>query len=270
MKITAILTGLVLAAMLATAGPARADPNTIQMIKQRGTLVVGVKADYPPFGFRAPNGAIEGLEPDLAADVAKRLGVKVEFVPVTGSNRMQFLDQGKIDLLIATMGDTPERAKIVDIIHPDYYASGYSVLASDALHLTDWTQLRNRPVCGIQGAYYNKSAAEQFGVNVVAFTGVVQALTALKQGRCVAFLFDNTEIEAQLQSGQWPGYGMPLPILDAVPWGIAIKPGEPDFAKFMTDVITQWHRTGFIIDLETKWHLPHSAYVAEMHKKYGG
>lgn len=270
MKITAMLTGLVLAAVLAIAGPAKAAPNEIQMIKERGTLVVGVKADYPPFGFRAPNGDIEGLEPDLAADVAKRLGVKVAFVPVTGSNRMQFLNQGKIDLLIATMGDTPERAKIVDIIHPDYYASGYSVLASDQLHLTDWNQLKGKPVCGIQGAYYNKSASQKFGVNVVAFTGVVEALTALKQGRCVAFLYDNTEIEAQLQSGQWPGYGMPLPVLDAVPWAIAIKPGEPDFAKFMSGVIADWHRTGLIIQLETKWKLPHSDYVAEMHKKYAG
>ena len=72
-------------------------------------------------------GKIVGFEPDLAADIAKRLGVKLELVPVVASNRIQFLQQGKIDLMIATMSDTPERRKIVDIVEPDYYASGTNV-----------------------------------------------------------------------------------------------------------------------------------------------
>src|SRR5581483_2895670 len=79
--------------LLGMAGtPARADD--LATIKQRGTLIVGVKADYPPFGFRAPSGEIQGLEPDLAAAVAKDLGVKLELVPVVAANRMQFLEQG--------------------------------------------------------------------------------------------------------------------------------------------------------------------------------
>ena len=60
---------------------------------------------------------------------AKRLGVKLELVPVVASNRIQFLQQGKIDLMIATMSDTPERRKIVDIVDPNYYGSGTNVLA---------------------------------------------------------------------------------------------------------------------------------------------
>ena len=87
----------VLSASLATAA------DGIEAIKQRGTLIVGVKADYRPFGFRDPSGAIIGLEPDLAADVAKRLGVKLELVPVVSSNRIEFLQPGKVDLLIATL-----------------------------------------------------------------------------------------------------------------------------------------------------------------------
>ncbi|HEV7820242.1 MAG TPA: transporter substrate-binding domain-containing protein, partial [Burkholderiales bacterium] len=103
--------GLIVLFSLAVCGPARAD--ALDDIKKRGTLIVGVKADYKPYGFRDPSGAIVGIEPDLAADVAKRLGVKLELVPVVSSNRMQFLEQGKIDLMIATMNDKPDRRKVV-------------------------------------------------------------------------------------------------------------------------------------------------------------
>ena len=105
-----ILIGALALAIAATAA-ARAD--VLADVKKRGTLVVGVKADYKPFGFRDPSGAIVGLEPDLAADVAKKLGVKLELVPVVSANRMEFLQQGKIDLMIATMSDTPARRKVV-------------------------------------------------------------------------------------------------------------------------------------------------------------
>ncbi|HEU0156487.1 MAG TPA: transporter substrate-binding domain-containing protein, partial [Stellaceae bacterium] len=113
-----------LALVMVFLGVAAARADVLDDIKKRGTLVVGTKADYRPYGYRDPSGKIVGIEPDLAADVAKRLGVKLELVPVVASNRMQFLDQGKIDLMIATMTDTPERRKIVDIVQPDYYASG--------------------------------------------------------------------------------------------------------------------------------------------------
>jgi polar amino acid transport system substrate-binding protein len=80
--------------------------QTLDKIKERGVLVVGTKADYKPFGFRDPTGAIIGFEPDLAKDVADRLGVKLQVEPVVSANRMQFLQQGKIDLMLATMNVT--------------------------------------------------------------------------------------------------------------------------------------------------------------------
>src|ERR1700742_5030577 len=103
-----VVVGGIALAMLAAQAPA-ADLKEIQ---SRGTLIVGAKADYKPFGFRDPSGAVVGIEPDLAADLAKQLGVKLEIVPVVAANRMEFLQQGKIDVLIATMSDKPERRKV--------------------------------------------------------------------------------------------------------------------------------------------------------------
>ena len=68
--------GLIAVFATVVAAPASAQ-NALEDIKKRGTLIVGVKADYKPYGFRDPSGAIVGIEPDLAADVAKRLGVKL-------------------------------------------------------------------------------------------------------------------------------------------------------------------------------------------------
>ena len=75
-----------IAAFIVATGPLAAQ--TLDKIKQRGVLVVGTKADYKPFGFRDPSGAIVGLEPDIAKLVADKLGVKLEIEPVVSSNRM--------------------------------------------------------------------------------------------------------------------------------------------------------------------------------------
>src|SRR3954451_16981615 len=113
----------VLALALVAVAVVPAAAQTLDKIKQRGVVVVGSKADYKPFGFRDPSGQIVGFEPDMAADVAKKLGVKLELEPVVSSNRMQFLQQGKIDLMIATMNDKPDRRQLVGIVDPLYYAS---------------------------------------------------------------------------------------------------------------------------------------------------
>jgi polar amino acid transport system substrate-binding protein len=261
-----------LALMAATAlsvGAQLANADTLQDIKSKGILTVGVKADYPPFGYRAPNGDIIGIEPDLARDVAKRLGVKVDLVPVVAANRMQFLEQGKIDLMIATMTDTPERAKVIDIIKPDYYASGFNLMVPKSVAITSWDQLNGKPVCGIQGAFYNKQVAEKYGAQMIAFTGVAEALTALKQGRCIGLLYDDTAIEGQLMNADWKSFAMPLPSQDSQPWGLAVKQGETQFADFMAKTVTDWHKTGLILDLETKYGISqHSKLAQDMHDKY--
>ena len=101
------------AAVLLMLGSAQAADG-VDAIKQRGTLNVGVKADYKPFGYRDPTGNVVGIEPDLAADIAKRLAVKLELVPVGASNRIEFLQQGKVDFAdrdhVGQAGTSPRRS----------------------------------------------------------------------------------------------------------------------------------------------------------------
>ncbi len=249
-------------------GAATAQADTLSDIKQKGVLVVGTKADYRPFGFIDPSGKIVGFEPELAADVAKRLGVKLELVPVVSSNRMQFLQQGKIDLMIATMSDTPERRKIIDIVDPNYYGSGTNVLALKSTKLTDWGQLKGKKVCLIQGAFYNKELQEKYGVEGVAFPGTAEAYAALRNGNCVAFAYDDTAIIGEMLKPEWSAYEMPLDSILFVPWGIAVKQGEKGFADFMAKTMTEWHKTGMIQQLEKKWGIKPTKFAEDMRAKY--
>lgn len=264
-RLLSLLTsGLLLAVVFAPA----ASADVLQTIKQKGVLTVGTKADYRPFGFLDPSGKIIGFEPDLAADVAKRLGVKLELVPVVASNRIQFLQQGKIDLMIATMSDTPERRKIVDIVEPDYYASGTNVMAPKSARLTSWEALRGKKVCLIQGSFYNKELQEKYGVDGVAFPGTAEAYAALKNGNCIGFAYDDTAIIGEMQKPEWSDYEMPLDSILVAPWGLAVNQGEKAFADFMSKTITDWHKTGMMLQLEKKWGIKPTKFAQDMHDKY--
>jgi polar amino acid transport system substrate-binding protein len=261
------LAGILLAAGLFTFAGQRANADDLATIKQRGTLIVGVKADYPPFGFRSPSGEIEGIEPALAADVAKSLGVKLKLVPVVPSNRIQFLEQGKIDLIIATMNSTMERRVAVDIVKPYYYAAGYNIMVPKSMHLKSWAELKDKPVCGIQGAYYNYEAATNFGLRVTAFAGPAEALTALKQGSCVGLLYDDTSIEGDLLDPKWSNYDMPLESQEVQPWGLAVRKDQPEWAAYLSTMVKKWAKDGTILDLETKYHIKHSKFAEDAHQK---
>jgi polar amino acid transport system substrate-binding protein len=257
-----IIAGMVIAAgLIVLHGPLRAQ--TLDKIKQRGVVVIGTKADYKPFGFRDPTGAIIGFEPDLAKDVADRLGVKLQVEPVVSANRMQFLQQGKIDLMLATMNVTEERRKTVGILDPSYYASGVNVFANRKAGLKRWEQLKDQKVCGIQGAFFNKYVAEKYGAEVVAFRGQQEAETALSQGNCVAWLYDDTAFAERLADPKWTGYEMPLETILTEPWGAAVKLEERDgpWGQFMAKTIADWHRSGKLVALEKKWNIAPSAFL---------
>lgn len=261
---------LLLAAACLAIVPARAD-DTLAAVKQKGTLVVGVKNDYRPWGFIDPSGQIVGLEIDLAREVADRIGVKLELVPVTAVNRMEFLRQGRIDLIIATLGDTPERRKIIGMIEPNYFAGATNVLAPKSAGLKSWADLKGKKVCAVQGAYYNRRVAQLYQPDMVVFPAVPDGLNALAAGNCIAFLFDDTLIESTLAGGdpKWADYDMPLPSEDPQLWamGVRLEDLNGPFGKLLSQMSTEWLKSGHIIDLEKKWGIKPSPYLQEMHDK---
>ncbi|MCC3306379.1 transporter substrate-binding domain-containing protein [Sneathiella sp. HT1-7] len=245
-----------------------ANAEALDDIKAAGVIKVGVKADYKPYGFLDSSGASIGIEPELAQDVADKLGVEIEFVPVVSSNRMQFLEQGKIDLMIATMTDKPDRRKVVGIVDPNYYSSGTNILAPKKYGFKKWEDLNGKPVCGIQGAFYNKRTSENYGATIVAFKGTAEAYAALQAGSCVAFVYDDSAIVAKAKEAGFEEYEMPLPTIDDAPWGLAVPLGEEKFKDFMSEMTIDWHKSGRILELETKWGVANTPFAIAMHEKY--
>lgn len=256
------------------ANGAASAQDTIAKIKAAGKIVVGIKNDYKPWGFLDPSGKIIGLEIDLANDVAQKLGVQAELVPVIAANRMEFLNQGRIDMVIATMGDTAERRKVVGMIEPNYYAGATNVLAPKSAGLKDWKDLKGRKVCGVQGAYYNRRVTQLYEPDLVVFPAVPDALNALQAGNCIAFLFDDTLIVSTLSGGdaKWASYEMPLQSEDPQLWAIGVRLADLDgpFGKLVKDMSVEWHKSGKLLELEKKWGIKQSPYLIETNKKYKG
>jgi len=273
----AVLAALLLLGALAPplapilAPPAFAQPaaDSLSRILKDGKLRVGVRADYKPWGFRNPAGEFEGMEVEMARDVARTLGVSVEFVPVIASNRMQFLAQGQIDLMIATMSDTAERRGVVGVVHPNYYSSGFNVLLPRSVTATQWEQLRGRTLCAIQGAWYNRPATERFGVEITAFTGIAEVETALTQRRCLGWIYDDNLIAVMLgeAGGRWADWHMPLPSQSDTPWGLAVRLDDLNrpWGRFMSGMVATWHRTGQLLAWEKAGGIAESAFLRRMH-----
>jgi polar amino acid transport system substrate-binding protein len=251
---------------------AQASAASLDQIKERGVLKVGVKADYRPFGFLDSNGKVVGLEPDLAKDVASRLGVDLELVQVQTANRMEFLQQGRIDLIIATMSINEQRRRAVGVIEPYYYAGGTAALVRKDAGIKKWDDLKDKKICGTQGAYYNRNVAQKYGADIVAFPGSTEAQSALLTGSCIGFLQDSTLIAAMLAdpSGRWSDYEMPLPVEDLQLWAVAVPKEdlESPFADFMRETVTDWHKSGLLIKKEKEWDLMPTDFVQEQHTKY--
>ena len=198
------------------------------------------------------------------------MGVDLELVAVQSSNRMQFLEQGKIDMMIATMSDRADRRKIVGIPQPNYYTSGTNVMAPKAVGIKNWSDLKGKPVCGKQGAFYNKIVTERHGAKVVAFTGNAEAKQALRDKKCIAWVYDDSSIMSDLSSGNYNDYEMPLNSEDDNPWGLAVPIAELNcvFGNFMSGMTFNWHQSGRLIELEKKWGIQPTAYLKDKNERF--
>ena len=257
--------------------PMSATADTMSDVINKGKLVVGVKTDYPPWGMRDKDGKIVGMEIDMAMDIGKRLSAKagkpisVDLISVVASNRMQFLQQGQIDLMIATMNDKPERRKVVGVILPDYYASGVAVMARKDAGIKGWADLKGKNICTIQGVWYNKDWGDKYGANLVAFPGRPEAEKALLDGRCVGWLYDDTAFSSLMvqDPDKWKNFSIATPVVAEEPWAMAVRLEDRTgpWGKFVSEATVDWLASGTLMALEKKWGLPPSQWLKDMSEK---
>lgn len=102
------------APVLLSALPRAALADQLDSIKKAGVLRVGVPQDYPPFGFMGSDMTLQGYDIEMAKYFAKALGVKCRLLPVTSANRIPFMQSGKADIIVSTLGKSPARHKVID------------------------------------------------------------------------------------------------------------------------------------------------------------
>jgi polar amino acid transport system substrate-binding protein len=271
MALTSMLKTAAAAIILAGAlgGPSMA--GALEDIKARGELIAGVKADYPPYANREKSGEITGLEIDLAQDLADRLGVKLKLFAVGADGRIQFLQQGSVDVLIATMAVTDLRAQQTGLIEPYYYASRLSVLAPKSAGIAGLADLKGKSVCMILKSYYSDELRERAeGVKLVTMRTLDDAGKALRDGRCLAFIHENSrlyELKRRTGAALADFHVTPLDFAP-LPWAIAVHTGEKDapFGKLVAATIADWHKSGKLAELEKKWVGENTSWVIDQQK----
>ncbi|MGY2226689.1 transporter substrate-binding domain-containing protein [Pseudomonas gingeri] len=261
--------GTVLA--LGAAGAAQADA-TLDKIQQRHKLVVGVLLSGGPFGSIDPaTQDPKGLNVDLANALGKDLDVAVELVAVLPANRVQFLQQGKVDLLIANMEWTAERDTLLGHVPTPFYKVGGTAAVPKDSKITRWEDLKGQPVCTSQGSSYVKPLSE-LGADLKAFKSSSESLLALRGNNCVAAVHDATLINPLLAGNpEWKDYRALTPELNPAPSVIWTRLGETDIQKRLDGVVQGWHRSGWLIEAESRNHItPASPALVELHNQFKG
>lgn len=232
-------------ATLVASTAARADQ--LDRIKQRGKIVIGIKDDYPPFGFLESDGSISGYEIIIAKAIAKKLlGSEnaAELVTVVAANRMQLLNSGRIDLIIATLGQTEERAKALDFTVPYYNLRGGIVLAAKGSPVKAWEDLKGRTLCGLQGSAAIKTY-EGYGAKTMLFTGTPELFAAFQDNRCELLGYDELPTRYKLNTTDWKNrFVVVLAGDNSMAIAGGVRKNEPKFLAAVNEAISRSRRTG--------------------------
>jgi polar amino acid transport system substrate-binding protein len=172
----------------------------IQEVKERGVLRVGVRNKVPYLGFVDEKGNNAGFEIDLAREIAKRLGVKVEFTAVTSSTRIPLLEQGRIDMIIATLSHYRKRDEVIDFSIA-YFYSPQTLLVKKGSGIQSVADMAGKRLGASLGSGTVKNFPKvQPKATVQTFQGWSEAFLALRQGLVDAIGTD-VVILASLRAG---------------------------------------------------------------------
>ena len=142
---------VVLAGASLIAAPRSNAQQALDNIQKAKAVRVGVPADMPPFGFKAADGQLRGLDVDMAQLIAAKLGVKVDLVTLTSAERVPALQQHKVDLVVSTLGRNPDREKLIDCAN-DYSSFYLAVFGSKAIAVASPADLSRKSIAVTKGS----------------------------------------------------------------------------------------------------------------------
>ena len=239
--------------------PAAELPAGVQAIKDAGELRVGVKADVPNFGLLdAATNKYEGMEIDLAYALAERMGLTaddVKFEAVTAKTRGPLLDNGQLDVVIATFTIKPERLEQWNFSQA-YYQDEVGLLVKKDSGIAGLADLDGKVVGVAQGATSRDAVqveADKLGIKVsfLEFATYPEINAALESGRVDAFSVDKS-----ILSGYLTDDSVILPDgFSPQDYGAAMKKGADDLTDFFNEMLSEMESNGDMAALLAKWNL---------------
>jgi polar amino acid transport system substrate-binding protein len=213
-------------------------PALPSYVKSRHKWVIGVKCDYPPFGYYDLQGEHRGYDVAIArrfATLAFGAPRKVKLVCVTTPSRIPTLQSSQVDVIISTLTWTAARTQVIDFSVPYYSATGRLLVPNNS-SITSLSNLAGKTVVTTRGAIYATWMRNCFkSSTLLEVDGTAAAVTAVKEGRADAFMFDDAFILGV--ATQDPTLKLTNDKFLNVPWGIGIRKGDTAMNKWVNAAI---------------------------------
>jgi polar amino acid transport system substrate-binding protein len=228
-------------------GCAKKSTDTLDALRRRDELVIGVFGDKPPFGYIDQTGRNIGFDVALARELGRALlgdEKKVKFVTLEAANRVAFLQSNKVDIILANFTNTPERAEVVDFAEP-YMRAALGVVVPDNSPLKTLADLRGHILIVDKGttaeSYFVKNYPD---IELLRFDQNTEAFQALKDGRGAALSHDNMLLFAW--NNENPGFRLiesNLGNADVI--APAVKKGNTELLQWTNEQILRLRKEGF-------------------------
>lgn len=242
-------------ASLATLAGGIAHADQLADIKQKGTLVCGTLGVAEPFSFPNPQSReIQGYDVDFCAAMAKSLGVKLELKLISVPARITELQQGRVDIVAANLGFTPERAEQITFSN-SYYVSLQKVAARQSDGMKTPTDLSGKRVAAAKGSS-SEAGARKFIPNVqtVTFQDPPSIFLALQQGKVDGIVLSELVLVKWKKDVQ---ASAPIEILEPAlfteAWGIGMRKEETALIKHINSALESMEKSGEANKIFDKW-----------------
>jgi ABC-type amino acid transport substrate-binding protein len=245
---------LLVALLLSAAAGGAASAGGLDDARSRGRLLVGVKTDFPPFGYLDPAGKPRGFDADIARYLARALFEdegRLELVPVTTGSRIPFLYSGWIDMIIATMSATEERRQVLDFSEP-YFVSASLLLVPEGSPIRGIGDLAGKSVAVLEGSVQEKDLALVAPrAKRAAYKTMGEAVSALKAKRADALCQDEPLVRELARRNRGLS-AVGTPILSH-PYAIAVRKGDRETLRWINEKLTAMKHDGTYERLRRKY-----------------
>jgi glutamate transport system substrate-binding protein len=228
-----------------TTNPKFEAGSTMEKLSKAKKITIGTKFDQPLFGLKGPDGKPRGFDVAIGSLVASRLGIpyeNIEWVETVSVNREPFLQQGRVDIVVATYTINDERKKVVDFAGP-YYEAGQSIMVLKSnTDVKGPEDLRGKPVCSVEGSTPAARIVKDYGANLVATDAYSKCLEPLRNGQVIAVTTDNVILAGFVdQNPEFKLVGEPF---TKEPYGVGLKKDDDKLRAFINNVLEEAEKDG--------------------------